>query len=199
MRPFTGRTEQGSPPDDEVRLRRSHRRAQARSSCEPLDIVEAGDLERHRAEPQTIVSTPSASHAPICSRTCSTCRPAGPSRNSSKSASVLMPGGEAHAVARSGVGGRLRRRRRARRARVCATPSPDRDRSRRTRASSDVEPSRYASGVHAQHVFHPSACSATSRSSRSPLPPTNTRGRGCLQRGRQVHRVRARGGSGRRT
>ena len=35
--------------------------------------------------------------------------------------------------------------------------------ARRTRASSTSSRSRYASGVHAQHVFQPSACSATSR------------------------------------
>ena len=37
--------------------------------------------------------------------------------------------------------------------------------------------------VHVQHVFQPSAWRATNRRSRSPFPPTNTRGRGCCRAG----------------
>ena len=106
----------------------------------------------------------------------------------------------ARAAARTaGARSRLVLAARARRARASATPSPDRDRRPRTRASSTASRSRYASGVHAQHVFHPSACAATSRSNRSPLPPTNTRGRGCWQRRRAGSPLRGRGGTGRRT
>ena len=71
--------------------------------------------------------------------------------------------------------------------RVQAERAPDRrrvatDRARtRPRAPRDVRGTRPS--VHVQHVFQPSACSATSRSNRSPLPPTNTRGRGCCSAG----------------
>ena len=43
--------------------------------------------------------------------------------------------------------------------------------------------SRYWSGVQTQHVFQPSAYSTAVRMSRSPLPPTNSGGRGTWHAG----------------
>ena len=157
----------------------------------------AADLERHGAGPEDerldAERLPARRPAPRISSTVPTSRPA---RHSSRSTPSSTP--RAVTVAQPLEAARevgARPRRTARRARASATPSPDRGRPRRTRARAPSSRSRYASGVHAQHVFQPSACSATSRSSRSPLPPTNTARARLLHRRRAVHCARRRGGS----
>ena len=131
-----------------------------------------------RLDPEVLPSRPPA---PAPARRC---RPGGRPATASRVDAVEHAGrASAPAGARSAARGRARPRRTARRGRATASPSPDRGRSPSHARSSTSSRSRYASGVHTQHVFHPSASSATSASSRSPLPPTMIGGVGCWTRG----------------
>ena len=151
-----------------------------------LDVVERPHVERARAQrPGSGSRRRASTQSATCSRICSGVPTRRPSRHSSRVMPSRTPGGlcSAQAFEAAGQVGFVLAAQ-ARRARASARPWPGRGRRRRTPRSSTSRRSRYCVGGP-----RPSTCSSRRRSStavrstRSPLPPTNTGGRGTCSAG----------------
>src|SRR5262245_17355547 len=169
-------------------LQRFHQRARAAGrtrSARRSSIDGSGSANQTGAGPTTSSLTPSAANRSSRS-SASAGVPTSPSRRSSPSgAAPTTPAGS-----RSRINSYRRTRSASSSPTTVNRPSDNRSvagsrpsRSHAVRAAATR--SSYASGVHRQTVFHPSASRAASRSSRGPpLPPTSSGGRGsCTGRG----------------